>query len=438
MPPQSSIATQNPDLAAPKLSRDITARNNSTGKFLQEEDRILQKDMSDSLKSPTQKMTPSPDAAEPGARRVPRPTGSHKGPPVGTKPMKLRSNVSRGDTDGGNYRGLSNYTPSTGSSQLASLPNERKPPSNRLEWDQSLQTPPLQTPPSDFRSSSGTSRYTRPSMEEDRSSNRSWTPSLMSTSGRSRTSSVGTVDRNVQMNENELADAIIASSLASKNIKPRRGTTPPPVPPHRRRKVRSLLGPFHTSHREHPRPPSPRRGMPLTLRNPEPPGVHKQEKSEGDHGHKMHIIHKHPHKHHEGDRKRWRSEVTEQERRRYEGVWAANKGLLIPIDELNELAAEQGSVEENGSSKYPPDPSEMVLNLVVRDIWSRSGLPREILEKIWDLVDGQGIGLLRREEFVVGMWLIDQQLKGRKLPARVPQSVWDSVRHSPGIKVPLK
>lgn len=88
------------------------------------------------------------------------------------------------------------------------------------------------------------------------------------------------------------------------------------------------------------------------------------------------------------------------------------------------------------ASGYPPDASEMVLNLVVRDIWSRSGLPLDLLERIWDLVDEQGIGLLTKEEFVVGMWLIDQALKGHKLPASVPKSVWDSVRFSPGIKLP--
>lgn len=76
---------------------------------------------------------------------------------------------------------------------------------------------------------------------------------------------------------------------------------------------------------------------------------------------------------------------------------------------------------------YPPDASEMVLNLVVRDIWSRSRLPNEVLQQIWDLVDRQGVRVLSREEFVVGMWLIDLKLGGRELPGQVPRSVWDSV-----------
>jgi hypothetical protein len=69
----------------------------------------------------------------------------------------------------------------------------------------------------------------------------------------------------------------------------------------------------------------------------------------------------------------------------------------------------------------------------VRDIWSRSRLPFDELAEVWDLVYGNGGGDLARgalgkQEFVVGMWLIDQRLKGRKIPARVGDSVWDSAR----------
>jgi len=56
------------------------------------------------------------------------------------------------------------------------------------------------------------------------------------------------------------------------------------------------------------------------------------------------------------------------------------------------------------------------------------------LEEIWDLVDVKRDGTLRKEEFVVGMWLVDQQLKGRKLPVKVTQSVWDSVWLVAGVK----
>lgn len=127
---------------------------------------------------------------------------------------------------------------------------------------------------------------------------------------------------------------------------------------------------------------------------------------------------KHPNKHHEGDRKRWRDIVTERERKRYEGVWAANKGLFID--------ARSGNLESD---------SELdVVGVVVREIWQRSRLPDHVLEEVWALVDGRGLGRLRREEFVVGMWLVDQGLKGRKLPLKVSESVWGSVR-GVGVKV---
>jgi hypothetical protein len=163
--------------------------------------------------------------------------------------------------------------------------------------------------------------------------------------------------------------------------------------------------------------------MPMTLR-----GMPKAEEAEAHRRHKMNLLHKHPHKHHEGDRKRWRREVTEKERKRYEGVWASNKGLLIPPDRRKPGRG------PNGAEKGPPA-SEMVLNLMAREIWSRSRLPPAMLAQVWDLVDSQQIGLLTKEEFVVGMWLIDQQLKGHKLPVKVPDTVWDSVRYVTGIKL---
>jgi hypothetical protein len=127
---------------------------------------------------------------------------------------------------------------------------------------------------------------------------------------------------------------------------------------------------------------------------------------------------KHPHKHAEGDRKRWRDAITERERKRYEGVWAANRGLLIPM-------------RVRGGQ-------DVVHGLVVRDIWTRSQLGIRLLEEIWELVEGRiggPKGMLGREEFVVGMWLVDQCLKGRKLPIAVGDSVWDSVRQLTGVRI---
>lgn len=107
--------------------------------------------------------------------------------------------------------------------------------------------------------------------------------------------------------------------------------------------------------------------------------------------------------------------MTERERRRYEGVWAANKGLLLAATLPNNVS-----------------------NLVVRDLWTRSRLPQHELEAIWDLVAPRTqppASSLSKEEFVVGMWLIDQRLKGRKVPVRVSETVWSSVTGLQGIKV---
>ncbi|KAF3384492.1 Increased rDNA silencing protein 4 [Penicillium rolfsii] len=246
------------------------------------------------------------------------------------------------------------------------------------------------------------------------------TPSMASVSGLSYHSSSSATETG--MDEEALSDAIVASSLASARASSATKLAPPP-PPRRRARSRSILQFAHSPKNDLSRTPSPPKGMPMTLR-----GMPKAEEAEAHRRHKVHLLHKHPHKHHEGDRKRWRREVTEKERKRYEGVWASNKGLLIPP---NRSKTGRGP---NGTEKGPPA-SEMVLNLVAREIWSRSRLPPAILAQVWDLVDSQQIGLLTKEEFVVGMWLIDQQLKGHKLPVKVPETVWNSVRYVTGIKL---
>lgn len=141
------------------------------------------------------------------------------------------------------------------------------------------------------------------------------------------------------------------------------------------------------------------------------------------------LLGRHPNKHHEGSRKRWRDKITERERKRYEGVWAANKGVYV---QRTSIVSRPRRPRQTASLAAETS----VLNLVVRDIWSRSRLGPEALEEVWDLVDRKGIGVLDREEFVVGMWLIDQRLKGRKLPIKVSMSVWDSARAMGGIKIP--
>lgn len=133
----------------------------------------------------------------------------------------------------------------------------------------------------------------------------------------------------------------------------------------------------------------------------------------------------HPNKHHEGDRKRWRWEISAMERKRYEGVWAANKGLLL-LEPYREPGSESTADDELRDG---------VCNVVVRDIWNRSRLPDHVLEEVWDLVDRSQIRRLDREEFVVGLWLIDQRLMGKKLPHKVSESVWNSARGT-GVRIP--
>ena len=210
-----------------------------------------------------------------------------------------------------------------------------------------------------------------------------------------------------QLTVDSLANAIVASSLATS-----RASSPtklvPPLPPKRHSKNPSLFrhdhANDHTTSREH----SPAKVLRHTMRDPQRPD------DQNERVRKSHILKKHPNKHAEGDRKRWRDQITERERKRYEGVWAANKGLLIPHTEAQ----------------------DSVNNLVVRDIWARSKLSSSMLAEVWDLVDTRGDGRLSREEFVVGMWLVDQCLKGRKLPVKVSESVWSSVRRLSGIKIP--
>ena len=210
-----------------------------------------------------------------------------------------------------------------------------------------------------------------------------------------------------QLTADSLANAMVASSLASSRASsPLKAPLPPP------RRYGKPHGFFYRGHSSNDvsRTPSPAKQMRQTLRTP------RQLECEEDHYKKRrsHFMKKHPNKHHEGDRKRWRDTVSERERKRYEGIWAANKNILLPITD---------------------PPSDTVCNVVVRDIWHRSRLPDDILEEVWELVDTRSVGALAKEEFVVGMWLIDQRLKGRKLPAKVSESVWESVKMLSGIKM---
>ncbi|KAK7204445.1 hypothetical protein BZA70DRAFT_280778 [Myxozyma melibiosi] len=97
--------------------------------------------------------------------------------------------------------------------------------------------------------------------------------------------------------------------------------------------------------------------------------------------------------------------LTEEERKRYDGLFAANKGLMMPAELSN-----------------------CVHGLVVKQLWKRSRLDAEVLERIWNLVSREKKDYLDQDEFIVGTWLIDQCLYGRKLPQELSPEVWSSLR----------
>ncbi|KAF2087352.1 hypothetical protein K490DRAFT_65744 [Saccharata proteae CBS 121410] len=239
------------------------------------------------------------------------------------------------------------------------------------------------------------------------------------------------------MTGDSLANAMVGAALASSRV-PSPSISPDTQPGPAKRANHHHHG--HHHHLPfHGRTPSPtkRPGMlKQTLRKaPSSSDTESDSGRDMKHKKKRHFRPKHPNKHHEGARKRWRESITEREKKRYEGVWAANRGLHLPPEPRSSVPASQPPASS------PParvdERSEDVLNLVVRDIWNRSHLPGHVLEEVWDLVDQRGVGRLGREEFVVGLWLVDQALKGRKLPLKVQESVWESVR-GVGVKIRVR
>ncbi|KAK8048336.1 hypothetical protein PG994_010066 [Apiospora phragmitis] len=263
---------------------------------------------------------------------------------------------------------------------------------------------------------------------------------------------------------------------ASVQSLPARKPVPPPAPPRRAQAQTSIpfssltnatqagilassrASPSATSRAPPPLPPPPRKQTPhmrQTLRQP-PKSDEDEEKDHRNRHKKKHLTNKKKHAHHEGARRRWREQITERERKRYEGVWASNRGLLLtPSSFPTVVPPSSGTTAANASASAPNlllhnrrpshnhrnnssggsspasdtlDPADFVANLVARDIWSRSRLPWDELAEVWDLVDSRGVGALDKTEFVVGMWLIDQRLRGRKIPQKVSESVWSSAR----------
>ncbi|TPX42208.1 hypothetical protein SeLEV6574_g05708 [Synchytrium endobioticum] len=59
----------------------------------------------------------------------------------------------------------------------------------------------------------------------------------------------------------------------------------------------------------------------------------------------------------------------------------------------------------------------------VRTIWMRSGLDPPTLGEIWALADVDEDGSLTKEEFCIGMFLIDDRLRGIHMPDQLPQGL---------------
>ncbi|KAL2075317.1 hypothetical protein VTL71DRAFT_260 [Oculimacula yallundae] len=222
---------------------------------------------------------------------------------------------------------------------------------------------------------------------------------------------------NPSVTVDSLANAIVASSLASSRAaSPSKSHSSSlyPVPPPPRRSNRGGLFADLSRSASPAKPTVPVPVLRTTMRKPKS----KEDIDEGAQRRgKKTFGKKHPNKHHEGDRKRWRDAITERERKRYEAVWASNKGLF-----------------PSGS----PTDENTVPSVVVRHVFSRSRLHADVLEEAYELVDRSKTGRLEKEEFVVGLWLIDQRLKGRKLPIRVSESVWKSAGSFLKVKVRKK
>ena len=112
--------------------------------------------------------------------------------------------------------------------------------------------------------------------------------------------------------------------------------------------------------------------------------------------------------------------ITPQEKKRYEGIWVSNRNSYLSLLPPSWKSQYENEVIEEGDE-------DVILNILVYEIWSRSHLSPKLLRQIYNMVDLYKDGLLRRRSFIVGMWLIDQCLYGKKLPPKVDDRVWQSV-----------
>lgn len=303
--------------------------------------------------------SPSPDPEKRGRNTNLRPPTPPK--PRGSYRAALSGSRRRGNSDTPLSRGSSSTTPLTEFGLPIVSPSPSRP------------TVRKSTPPPILRRDSVASAPTSP---------------IPISSQRRRLTTTSTSNLTLD----PLTSAIMASSLASSRLTPHNtgSSLPPPSLPKRQRSPRLLQ----------------------TLRQPQSYSDEDPERLKIAHRHKLSS---NKHAHHEGSRKRWRDQITQRERKRYEAVWASNRGYLLDDGALQSLDGEVDRVV-----------SECVANVVVRELWKRSRLPGDELIEVWELVDRGDVGMLTRQEFIVGMWLIDQRLRGRKLPVRVSDSVWNS------------
>ncbi|EEB05699.1 ENTH/VHS domain-containing protein [Schizosaccharomyces japonicus yFS275] len=148
---------------------------------------------------------------------------------------------------------------------------------------------------------------------------------------------------------------------------------------------------------------------------PSPQTLRNSSSSEGKHKHHHFRLYKGDHSRYynsNSDKSKLKLSqwcIDEKRRTAYEALWASNKGYMMLRNDDKKM-------------------DDMVCNIVVRDLWARSGIPFSTLAQIYNLVSRDRRPWLTRDEFVVGMFLIDQYLAGRKLPSKVPDSVWISSR----------
>ncbi|EJS43148.1 YJL083W [Saccharomyces arboricola H-6] len=157
------------------------------------------------------------------------------------------------------------------------------------------------------------------------------------------------------------------------------------------------------------------------------------------HNHNQHQLHNpnshHLHAHHYtsprmfNEDKPWKSHrdvgfITEQERKRYESMWVSNRYSYLRLLPWWPTLSNEDDEPNVQPLDLPQD--GLMLNLVVKDIWYRSNLPTDLLVQIYNLVDTRKDGTLDRKSFIVGMWLVDQCLYGRKLTNELDQRVWNS------------